>query len=230
MEQKPVQLAGMVRSTTRLAWVGVLLVTLVLAHELVFLVGYGSTFGDVLARTGHDARWSRAVAAVLLLGAVLLLASAWRIYRLTAQARTLGVQNRPGSMPGGAFHARSLAGHVLRDWLALSVSTAALFVLQENIERVGVGQPPPGVTVLASAEYPHALLVIAAVAFAAALVAALFHWRRDVLMARIHTASSTGPRRQAGRLPGNYLDPAPRPGSVLGRRQALRAPPGAFAT
>ena len=158
----------MLRSRAVLAWLALATVTLVLAHEVVFLAGYGTRFGIALADSGHDARWARAVVAVLTLGAVLAVAAGWRLYQLRTLARTLGV--------------------------------------------------------LGSPEYPNSLLVILVVTLVVAVIAGLYRWHRDALVARIAAVRSRWPRRNDAappREPAHFR----RPASILGRRQALRAPP-----
>ena len=214
----------MLRSRAVLAWVGLATVTLVLAHEVVFLAGYGTRFGIALADSGHDARWARAVVAVLTLGAVLAVAAGWRLYQLRTLARTLS-EGRPGKpLVTGALTMPALRRLVLRRWATLLVSTTVLFVIQENRERLVVGQAPPGLGVLGSPEYPNSLLVILVVTLVVAVIAGLYRWHRDALVARIAAARSRWPRRNDAappREPAHFR----RPASILGRRQALRAPP-----
>src|SRR5439155_14925644 len=101
--------------------------------------------------------------------------------------------------------------------------------LQENVERWWIGQVAPGPGILVSAEYPNALWITIAVAFAVGLVAALFDWHRRVLLARLRAARAPFPRAlgSAPARPGVLVRPLPE--AVLGRRSALRAPPPATA-
>jgi hypothetical protein len=212
------------RSRAVVVWAGVAAVTLVLAHEAVFLAGYGARFASALVDTGHDWRWTRAVVAVLTLGLVLAIAAVWRLHELGALARAAGASGRRDATARGELTLSALGRPLLRVWLGLSVSTAVLFVIQENIERVGVGLPVVGLAVLWSPEYPHSLSVVLLVAFLVALVVAIFQWRRDALTARIAAGRSRWPRQSDASRP---REPATawRPASILGRRQALRAPP-----
>ena len=100
----------------------------------------------------------------------------------------------------------------------LAAATTVLFVVQENLEHQHIGQALPGLSVLGSAEYPDAALVIGAIALAVASVVALFRWRRDVLVARI---------RSVRRLPTRAPRSAPAPPGRLGRAPARldRRPP-----
>ena len=206
------RVGGVVRAATTA------LAALVLAHNLIFLAGYGAAFRSAMALTGHDARWIIAVGVVLSLGFALLASASWRLRHLRGLARAAGAQRLPGEPDARAFLRRWLAW-----WFALTLATALLFVLQENLELARIGQPLPGMGVLASAVYPHAVAIIAAVALVVSLVAALFGWKLDLLIARIRAARS---RSGAGAVPA-FLpnDPPDRRGSILGRRKAGRAPP-----
>ena len=70
-----------------------------------------------------------------------------------------------------------------------------LFVVVENLEHVSVGLPAPGLAVLGSYQYHSVVGVFAAISFLAALVDALYRWRRDVLVARIEAARARLQRR-----------------------------------
>jgi hypothetical protein len=200
------------------------LVALVLAHDLVFLARYGSRFGEALVHSGHGEAWSAAVMTSVGLAIALAAAGVFRLARLG-----LRVHQRGGVHLDPAA-ARSLdARSLLRGWLRLAVRIAVLstvlLTIQENVEHWSTGQGLPGLGILLSAEYPDALSITIVVAFAVSLVAALFEWRRQVLLARLRSARAPLPRA---------IESAPvRPGvlvrtpveSILGRRSALRAPP-----
>jgi hypothetical protein len=209
----------MARRTTQLKWLPLALVTLVLAHELVFLVGYGEAYADALGRTGHDARWTAAVLTVLAMAGVLAAVGLWRLNRLGVLARALGAPRSAGGL-----RLASLVRDFLLVWPRLAIAGAILFVVQENLEHLGVGDPLPGFGVLVSRQYPNAGLMIVAVAFGVSLIAALFRWQRARLIARIEILrvrwrkpATVGASRPAG--------PDPLPRSILGRRLAVRAPP-----
>jgi hypothetical protein len=157
---------------------------LVIAHNLVFLLAYGAGYDEALAHSGHGGAWNTAVIVILVAGLSLLALVIWRLYRLAVIARRTqrGEASQRQPMPGG------FGRHLMWLWLRLAGLTGVLFVVQENLEHLRAGQVLPGLTVLGSAEYPNATMVIAAVAFAIALVGALFRWRRDVLTARIAAA------------------------------------------
>lgn len=195
------------------------LTALVLAHNLIFLAGYGAEFGDVLGHTGHDHGWTIAVVGSVLLGVALLIGTAWRLHRLRRIARSLGATRTPSEPGQRAF---------LRRWLgvalALALAVTALFVLEENLELGRISRQLPGIGVLASAAYPNAVLIIGAVALVVSFVAVLLGWRIELVIARIRAVQG---RPQEGATspfaPRAWV--APRRTSVLGSRLASRAPP-----
>jgi len=196
------------------------LVTLVVAHNLVFLLAYGAGYDEALAHWGHDGAWGTAVTGILAAGVALLGLGAWRLHRLGLVARAL----RPTEgrlAPDVGHFGLGLAWL----WLRLASATSILFVLQENFEHIRAGAGLPGLSVLGSAEYPRAALVIAGVALAVAIVGALFRWRRDLLIARIAAALRHLRRRPAHAVRRPEADRDRRPGSLVGRSLAARAPP-----
>ena len=104
-----------------------------------------------------------------------------------------------------------------------------MLTVQENVERtfIGVATPDPGL--LLSPEYAGGMWITIAVGLAVALVAALFSWRRGILLARLRAGRprmhrhSTTPLRRPARVERPVE-------SLLGRRSALRAPPLAIAS
>jgi hypothetical protein len=203
-----------------LAFLAMTLVALVVAHNLVFLLAYGAGYDEALAHSGHDAAWRTAVAVVIAAGFGLLALAIWRLHRLGLIART--VAPTEGRLdPGASDFGRCLAGL----WLRLTGATTLLFVVQENLEHQRAGEALPGLAVLGSTAYPDAILVIACVALAIALVGALLHWRRDLLVARIAGALRQARQRPAPVLRRPVADRDRRPGSIIGRGLALRAPP-----
>ncbi len=166
-----------------LGFAGPTLVALVVAHNLVFLLAFGSGYQEALAHSGHDGAWGTAVAIVFPATIGLLCLGTWRLYRLGVIARTRS-DNESGLQPGLKGFVRRL----IALWASLTGATTVLFVLQENLEHQRVGQALPGFGVLESAAYPHAAFVIAAVTLAVAVVVVLFRWRRDLLVAKVTAA------------------------------------------
>ena len=204
------------------------LVALVLAHELVFLARYGSRFGEALVHSGHGEAWTAAVTTSAGLAIGLGAAGVLRLARLGL------LVHRRGRARVDRAAARSLnPTSLLRGWLLLAlrmtILSVVLLTLQENVERWAVGQAVPGPGILLSPEYPNALWITIAVAFAVSLVAALFEWLRRVLEARLRAARAPFPRKieSTSARPGAFV--RPRFESILGRRSALRAPPSLVA-
>lgn len=205
----------------RIGAVASVLVALVLAHDLVFLVRYGSVYGEELAHFGHGPAWTDAVVGSLALGLGLLIGALFALFRLRRAASRLGASATGAEPTWRAF---------VRSWVIVSgrvaVLTAVLLTIQENLERMRIGLPGPNLAILLSRDYPSAPAVIAAVSIAVAFVLALVSWRHDVLVMRI----------RAARRPSIRIAPARRPVGPLGRRAqwllrgplAVRAPPVAL--
>ena len=219
------------RIVRRIGLASMVLVTLVLAHDLAFLAAYGRAFETVLVRTGHDERWAAAVLMVLGLGIGLAVAGFWRLYRLDRYARDL----EAATGTAGRLRPDLLLGHVIHLWPRIGLAATALFVLQENLEHLMSGGPLSGLAVLGSAGSasatnpsdapPPALAIIALVAFAVAVVGALYRWRTNELAARIAHAVRAWLRRRDGVIHREPRDASVRLGSVIGRGLAVRAPP-----
>jgi hypothetical protein len=213
----------MTRRLTRFLGAAALqVVALVLAHELVFLARYGSRYNEALVHGGHGESWSAAVTTSLALAVGLLVLGTFRIVRLG-----LLVRQREAAVgaDAGTLAPRSL----LRAWLRVAPRTAVLSVVllsvQENLERAAIGQAAPGPGLLLSPEYAGGLWITVAVGLAVGLVAALFEWRRSVLLARLRAAGARRPRRtDTVMLRPGVFDRLPVE-SLQGRRSALRAPP-----
>lgn len=212
------------RSIRIVGVVGTALVALVLTHSVVFLVRYGSAYGEALAHNGHDLAWSLAVWSAAILGIVLALAGVARLVVLGRSAREI-----PQS--GSSSPVRTLTSlrvrPLVRAWLftsaRLALVTAALLTIQENLERAGAGLPQPGIGLVVSPEYPWAVAIIALVSLAVGFVVALYRWRREVLLARIRAARAV---HHGALTPRPTFAPQHRPAvSILGRAGGLRAPP-----
>jgi hypothetical protein len=201
------------------------LVALVLGHQLVYLARYGSRFGEALVHSGHGDAWTVAVISSVLLAGLLAVAGAARLIYLGGLVRR--ARARSGTAPGALA-----ASTFLRDLLGLAPRIAVLqlvlLTVQENVERAAIGEAMPGPGVLLSAEYAGGAWIALAVALVVSLVAALFAWRRSVLLARLRATRASLPRRTnvARRPAGRLWAPVE---SILGRRSALRAPPPAAA-
>lgn len=194
-------------------------VALALAHDLVFLVRYGSRYGEALAHSGHGETWSAAVGTILAIATVLVLAG---VVRLTQ----LGILVRAAAGPSeGRLDMRELLGLWLRVAPRIALVSVVLLTVQENLERSSIGGSMPGPGILLSPEYPFALWVAIAVGLLVGLVAALFEWRRRVLIERLLAARAAHPRHTPGTEPRPRTEPRRPLISVLGRQSGLRAPP-----
>jgi hypothetical protein len=196
------------------------LAVLVTGHNLVFLLTYGAEYGAALARTGHDARWTDAVWAVLTASTLFAVAAIVRIAYLHHLVRRLPAGS--GRRPSGGTYFRRL----LPAWARLFAIATALFVVQENYERWSVGIALPGLAVLGSFGVVGPVAVFLLVSLAVAAVVALFEWGAAALEALIAIARDRrfvdAPRAQ-GRT-----EPHLRPSSILGRNLAGRAPPASL--
>ncbi|HUG30998.1 MAG TPA: hypothetical protein VMQ65_10855 [Candidatus Limnocylindria bacterium] len=199
-------------------------VALVLAHELVFLARYGSLYGEALVHSGHGETWGGAVTTSVLLAAMLGVVAIGRLAYLAMQVRRRG--RAAASTPAGTLEPRLLGRIWLRTGMRLAAVGVVLLTVQENIERASTGAPAPGAGILLTPEYTGGLWIAIAVGLGVGFVAALYEWRRGILLAKLRTARLRLPRTGATRAPR-------RPGitialpaqSLLGRRSGLRAPP-----
>jgi hypothetical protein len=221
----------MARRIAGFATTGVLqLLALVLAHELVFLARYGSRYGEELVHSGHGAAWTTAVVTSLGLGAGLVLLGILRLAWLGVLVRRSGP---PPPATNGLRRGGLQPGALLRAFVRIApraaLVSAALLSIQENVEHAAIGQPMPGPGILLSPEYPLGLWITVSVALLVSIIAALFEWRRDVLLRRLRAARAARPhpREAALRRPGLLVLPPLE--SLLGRRSALRAPPAVSA-
>jgi hypothetical protein len=196
-------------------------VAFVLAHDLVFLLTDGGSFGLALARTGHGDQWTGTVIVVAGLAVGLAIAGAVRLVRLSRLAAELDA----GEISVREGRPADLFSHLLKAWLLILPVALVLFVIVENVEHLSVGLPAPGLSVLASTQYHSVLGVFAVVSLLAALVDALYRWRRDVLVARIDAARARLQHHRTDlvrqRVP--WLDR--RHESILGHSVSGRAPP-----
>ena len=197
--------------------------SLVMAHNLVYLLSAGDQVSIVLRATGHDATWVSAVRLVIASSAVLGIAAATRVTVLWRRARLLERETGPLIHPGW----RGLGSHLIRAWVGLVLVTTVWFVVQENLERIGVGQAAPLLGPLLDGGPTGALVVIPAMSLLTALVGALFRWGVTALLARISAARRFGQRRRpvSVRRPAGRI---PHPSALLARHLGLRAPPGAL--
>ena len=193
-------------------------VALVLAHDLVFLVRYGSRYGEALVHSGHGETWSAAAGTILVIAWALVLAGAVRLVQL-------GIMVREAGSNAGALDLCQLLRLWLRGAPRIALVSVVLLTVQENLERSSIGGSMPGPGILLSPEYPFALWIAIAVGLFVGLVAALFEWRRRTLIERLRAARAAVPRHTSAAEPRPRSTPRRRVISVLGRQSGLRAPP-----
>ncbi len=216
----------MQRPSPRLALVVAVLspLSLVLSHNLVFLLSDGSAMNLVLRATGHDTAWSNAVIVVIACSAALGLAGAARLGALWLTARRL--ERQTGRLVHSGW--RGFGTLLLRVWIATLAVTVAWFLVQEHLERLAVGEAVPLLDPLLAGGPTGAMLVIPVVSLLAALVGTLFQWGVSSLLARISAAQRRARQRHR---PAPARRPAGRiahPSALLARHLGLRAPPEAL--
>ncbi len=197
--------------------------SLVLAHNLVFLLAYGGEANLVLRATGHDATWFDAVWLVIAASTVLGVAAVARIAAVWRTARRL--ERETGRLVHTGW--RGFGRLLVRTWIALSFVTAAWFLVQENVERLALGQAVPLLEPLFEHGFSSALLVIPAISLLAALVGTLFRWSVSALMARIAASRLAHARPRPAPVP-RPIGRVTHPSALLARHLGRRAPPRAL--
>src|SRR4051812_17267997 len=205
--------------------VGLVALTLVLAHEAVFLARYGSIYGEALQHSGHSAAWADAVTVVVAGGLLLLSGSILGLYRVGRQIKARLATARPGGATPAAIDMPQIARRWFMTTLATGGGALVLLTIQENLEHLSAGLGAPGATILLSPEYPFAVLITLGLALGVALVATLVAWRRETLVRRLR-ALAPHPRQAPARDRQPRAVPlAVARGSILARRLGRRAPP-----
>ena len=121
-------------------------VTFVLAHDIAFLLTFGSSWQAVLARTGHGNAWNETALVVVGLAGGLAVAGLARLAWLARMARRLDGGRSAAPQVGRGVLVQGLR----RAWLAIFPISLALFIVVENVERMSVGLPAPGLDVMGS--------------------------------------------------------------------------------
>ena len=199
-------------------------VSLVLSHDLSILAAYGPSYEAALRATGHDARWTSTVQAVITVSALLGVLGFARLLVLWRTARRVERETRTPVRSDWRTYARI----VLPMWAWLAVVTASWFLVQENLERLSIGQPLPGLGPLVGDGPMGPLLIIPAISLIVALVGSLFRWGIAALRARIVAAGAARVRRRPARIGRPAHTDAYRP-KALSRNLGLRAPPAHLA-
>jgi hypothetical protein len=179
----------------------------------------------VLARTGHGNAWNETVVVVAGLAVALAFAGLARLAWLARMARRLDGGRSTAPRVGRG----PLVQGLRRAWLAIFPISLALFIVVENVERMSAGLPAPGLDVMGSLGIAGIALLFGIVAGVAALVDALYRWRRAVLIARIAAARRRPARAAAVGARPNMPWVERRHAAIAGHRIAGRAPPRALA-
>jgi hypothetical protein len=197
--------------------------SLVLAHNLVFLLSYGDQAGLVLRETGHDTTWADAVRLVVACSGCLGVAAVGRLVALWVTARRL--ERGTGQLVHAGW--RGFGRQLLLAWVGIALVSTAWFLFQENAERGAASLTLPMLSPLFEGGLASPLLVIPVISLLTALVGTLFRWSVSALLARITAARLARTRLR----PVPALRPASRiaqPTALLARHLGLRAPPPAL--
>jgi len=163
------------------------LLACVLAHEGTYLVSYGggASYASAMRSTGHDGYWLWLVVAVVAATVGLAFVAALQLRRLRREATA-----SPTTSGGDGL--RGYLSLLLGSWARLAIIAGCLYSVQENAEAIAAGLPVQGADVLLRHGLMPLLLVLLATLMVA-LVAALVHWRRLVLLGRIPALAHAWP-------------------------------------
>ena len=109
--------------------IAMVLAALVLAHNVIFLAGYRAHFETAMTSMGHDHGWTIAAIGSMALAGSLFVVGSLRLLQLRRAAKDAGAGRLLTEPDRRAFVWRWLAW-----WFALTLATAVLFVLEENLE------------------------------------------------------------------------------------------------
>ncbi len=196
------------------------LATLALAHQLIYVAAHGAGDGyrQAMTAAGHDSYWSSFVLAIGIVSGVLLAVAFTQLRRLARLARAASV----GGLTVRDESPRALFRIVTPLWARVTVVTTIAFLIQENVEVATVGHAMPGLGAI-TGEHGMALPIIAGVALIVAFVRGLVRWRRDILLARLRSACR--PRASAGIVLRPVVEAIAPIGIDGARRNGVRAPP-----
>ena len=196
------------------------LATLALAHQLIYVVAHGAGDGyrQAMTAAGHDSYWSSFVLAVGVVSGLLLAVAIAQLRRLASLARAASV----GGLTVRDESLRALLRVVAPLWARVTVLTTIAFLIQENVEVATVGHAMPGLGAVGG-EHDLAVPIIAGVAMVVAFVRGLVRWRRDILLARLRSARRP---RASARVVLRPVAQGITPTGIDGaRRNGVRAPP-----
>lgn len=181
----------------RFSSVALVLAVLLLAHQLVYLIGYGwASLSRALSDVGHDTYWLLLAAAV---GAALMIAA------LAGFRRWLTLRGQLRRLPHKAPRAASIDWTLFRSTMLrlaprLALYALALFFVQENLEHyTHHAGHVPGMGIVFGGEYIATLPVFALVGLAVAAVASLLKLGLAALARVVERATQRRPERKAPR-------------------------------
>ena len=169
------------RLPPRLAFWALAAATLLVSHDVVWLVQLGPGEGLAAAlRTGGHGYWAAASIAIVGVAVAVALLAGWRTLRVVRDARRLGAPIPRRISP---FGTRALVG-----WARLLAVVGIGFAVQENVEHYIAHGHVLGTGALTGPEYPLAVPVLAAFTGLGALVTTLLGRVERELVAGIAAA------------------------------------------
>ena len=195
-------------------------VAVAMGHDLTYVLTHVDARSLEHALEGaHSGYWSSFVMTTALAAAALSGVVMVQLRRLALQARRFGDL---ALVPDGTI--RILVRLFCRWWLGLIVTSLAIYLLLENVERLATGEALPLLGAVIGDQW-LAIPILSFISLALAAVSALVRWRRIVLLARLSGQRRSWPRVSAVITP--HPDVAvPAPVADL-RAHGLRAPPAA---
>ena len=203
------------RALNRLGQIALVMATVVLGHELTYLLANGlSGYDAAMQEAGHERYWTTLILTVAGITSILTVVAVRQLRRL--QRLTAGFDTPTG-------YERSLFRELLgRVWRRTALGALFVYYVQENVESLTSGQSAPGLEVFLG-EHVSAAPVLLLVGLLVATVGALVVWRRNELIKKLRSIATAtmrqAPRteRDTGALTPRWIDTS--------FARAVRAPP-----
>ncbi len=199
-------------------------------HDAIYLARFGAngSYAAAMSAGGHDGYYLPASLAITIAAAIVALVALARLSRLTGRGNGRSARAGVGSEQGVSVQGAG-SGYLRefrRIWPGLLGTVAVLFVLQENAEALGSGQPLPGLGVLFGQTSGLVLPILAITTFLLAALGAVVRWRTRLLLARHATNRPSLRPRSVGRSRARLAACASIPHAwMIDRLDAGRAPP-----